>query len=387
MSFFSFEETVGKPQARTIRACGGCGLYKTCKNPRQGVRGKDKEGILIVGRSPNENDELLADLLQEHEINFKDCWKVHAVSCEPPRGKAVSDKHIEYCRPTVTNAIKELEPDIIILCGDEALKSVIGPDINKSVGSIQKWRGVTIPHRTHKAWVCPVYHPNYIDEAAKKYRGVSELILRQDIERIVNLPNLELPEFTIEVLTDEVEILKHLTLIQKKKPTFAYDYETTGLKPHASGHAIACVGISYKRYHAISFMLPKKGRVLDVFRSILADETIKKYAQNMKMEDRWSYHILGVETLGWVWDSMLASHCLDNRTGITGLKHQAYVRYGIVGYDDMISSYLKSKDGSNGFNNVFNAPQHDLCYYCGFDAGLTYCLSEDQQKEIVCLQQ
>jgi hypothetical protein len=81
---------------------------------------------------------------------------------------------------------------------------------------------------------------------------------------------------------------------------------------------------------------------------------------------------------------MIATHILDNRPGIAGLKFQAFVQYGIEDYSSHIESYLKSdsKWGANGKNRVHKAPQRDLLIYCGMDALLEFNLIMDQMEKM-----
>ena len=54
---------------------------------------------------------------------------------------------------------------------------------------------------------------------------------------------------------------------------------------------------------------------------------------------------------GWYWDSMIAAHILNNQAGVSGLKFQTYVHFGVIDYSSEISPYLKSDDKSaNGIN-------------------------------------
>jgi hypothetical protein len=108
----------------------------------------------------------------------------------------------------------------------------------------------------------------------------------------------------------------------------------------------------------------------------------------MKFEDTWAAWRLGVHVGGWAWDTMLAAHVLDNRPGISGLKFQAYVRYGIGGYNTEVKPYLESP-GKNG--NAHNrieeliktaTGRQRLLVYCGMDALLERRLALDQMKEM-----
>jgi len=81
-----------------------------------------------------------------------------------------------------------------------------------------------------------------------------------------------------------------------------------------------------------------------------------KYAQNLKFENTWMKVIQDIEVENWQWDTMLASHVLDNRPGITGLKIQTYLNFGVKGYEEDVSEYLKADSkNSNSVNGLENA--------------------------------
>jgi hypothetical protein len=105
----------------------------------------------------------------------------------------------------------------------------------------------------------------------------------------------------------------------------------------------------------------------------------------MKFEDTWMNIIYGIQTTPWVWDTMQAAHVIDNRPGITGLKFQVYVNFGLVDYDSDVSSYLRSasKDG-NAVNQIEKAMQDPEVFrkikiYCGLDSLFTYRLAQIQK--------
>jgi len=164
------------------------------------------------------------------------------------------------------------------------------------------------------------------------------------------------------------------------------DYETTGLKPHATGHQIACVSIAKSEKQAITFMMP--GNKISL-RRILANLSIQKMAHNIKFEETWSTVCLRQPVQGWDWDTMLAAHILDNRPGVSGLKFQGYVHFGILGYENEVASYLKAADSKNGnaFNKVMElikdpVGKKELLTYCGVDTLLTYKLAALQKRII-----
>jgi hypothetical protein len=95
------------------------------------------------------------------------------------------------------------------------------------------------------------------------------------------------------------------------------------------------------------------------------------------------------EVKGWDWCSMNTAHILDNRRGITGLKFQTYVNFGVTDYDSEISGYLESKDdsaGANGFNRIEEFIQkfgiEPVLTYCGLDSIFGFKLTQLQKERI-----
>ena len=172
-----------------------------------------------------------------------------------------------------------------------------------------------------------------------------------------------------------------LEVILNKKPSLlAFDYETTGLKPYAEGHEIVCCGISLIQNIAHVFELKKK-KLIRLWREVLKNKDMPKTAQNIKFELAWSREILGVKVRGWKWDTMLATHIMDNRAGITGLKFQVYVNFGVMNWGESVTPFLQAENG-NAFNRIKEVPKDKLMHYCGMDAMHQYNLARKQMKEM-----
>ena len=133
----------------------------------------------------------------------------------------------------------------------------------------------------------------------------------------------------------------------------AFDYETTGVKPHSKLQKIVTAAVAIDQNTAYAFPMPKKKKARLPFFKLLSNSKIRKIAQNLKFEDNWSVVKLGVTVKNWFWDTMIAMHLIDNRPGVSGLKFQVYVYLGIIDYDSAISNYLKSKQkGGNNLNQI-----------------------------------
>jgi len=102
----------------------------------------------------------------------------------------------------------------------------------------------------------------------------------------------------------------------------------------------------------------------------------------------WSLVRLKTEVANWEWDTMIASHILDNRPEVTGLKFQTYVQFGVIDYDSEISPYLKSgsNDGNalNRIEELVKLPsgKEKLMEYCAMDSIFEFRLAQLQIEKI-----
>ena len=88
-------------------------------------------------------------------------------------------------------------------------------------------------------------------------------------------------------------------------------------------------------------------------REVLTCNLIKG-AHNLKFEENWIQSKLGYGVKNWFWDSMIATHILDNRQAVCSLKFQVYVNFGVVDYDSEIEPWLHAGDkkDANAFNDI-----------------------------------
>jgi uracil-DNA glycosylase family 4 len=393
--FFTKKETESKsrPGGKTY-SCVSCGLAKECKNPKLMYQGGFKKKILNIGTIPSKADDktgkvfrgkpykLLQQVYAEMDIDlYDDCANMYAASCYSDENP--TKYQIECCRRFVMKAIEELQPEIVVVLGDSPLLSVIGGRWKKDFGSILKWRGWTIPDQELGCWVLPTFSPENImkfDNPAYRVKW------EQDLSKIEGLLEKEFPVYEepeIIYLKDDLSALDDI-----KSGKIAFDYETTGLKPHAKGHRIVCASVAVNKNKVYTFMIPKKRKQVKPFIDLLQRGAVKKIAQNMKFEDTWTNVRLKTEVNNWLWDTMIATHIIDNRKGVTSLKFQSYVQFGIIDYDSEIAPYLKTPgEHANEINRVqelieTKAGQKALLKYCAYDSVYELRLANLQRKHI-----
>ena len=82
-------------------------------------------------------------------------------------------------------------------------------------------------------------------------------------------------------------------------------------------------------------------------------------------------------------DTVIAAHVFDNRRGISGLKFQSYVNFGLPDYSKGMDKYLQGdpKD-ANSFNHIYSAPKRVLLKYNAIDSLMTFWLAMKQRLEM-----
>ncbi len=397
--FFKEEKKIIKKKSSGKKQSSGdpcevCGLYKTCHSPRMEYTGKGKKKVLIIAEAPGKTEDLkgvqlvgeagktFRNILESIDIDLdKDCWKTNAVICRPPQNRTPSNTEINCCRPNLFKTINELKPKKIITLGGPALQSLIGE--KQTIGPISKWVGWNIPDQDLGCWLFPNYHPQYLNY------NKDDIVLHKIFKR--SLRNAFHWDKEFEYIKTEVfklntpfEASIFLDSLKTSTVPVSIDFETTGKRPYRKGQKILCMAVSsgVNRATAFPIFYEDKSFILSL-KKFLKNERIKKIGQNIKFENIWASVNLGIEIRGWIWDSMIASHVIDARAGITGLKFQAYVNYGVAGYNKDVEKAIEliNEKDTFGFNRMEEVPLDLLLEYCGQDVIYNYKLFFDQKLE------
>jgi DNA polymerase len=355
--------------------------------------GRGKRKILFVGEAPGETEDKLGvqlvgktgqylrAVLRKLDLELDDCWKTNAVTCRPP-GNKIQRHHVDGCRPNLVKTVRRLKPRVVLLLGGSAVRSLLQTERDEAAGSIARWVGWKIPSQEYGAWLCPTYHPSYL---LRMNDRVLDLIFRRHVADALKLEHQKPPQEPLEKLQGTVERLKDTRQVKKRlealagtQGTIAFDYEANALKPDQEGSRLASVSFCLNGEETFAF--PMRDSLKPALSAVLRSRGLRKIAANLKNEERWTRAILGHPVQGWFWDTMLSAHVLDNRTAISGLKFQAFVRFGIADYARPVEPYFESTAG--GFNRVFDCPIDDLLTYNGLDSLLTYRLAMLQREEM-----
>ena len=398
--FFSHTDA-SKGQTKKVNnklpRCGQCGNLKHTLSPKLEVRGRGDVRVLFVNDSPmasgarigehfaGDTGAKLQDMLLDIGQDLEDCLSTSAVICGRSDNKSVEPYMISACRPYLYKTIKEQSPDVIIPLGIDAVSAVLTEDYGKKFGPMDRWSGWSIPSHTFDCWVCPIHAPYRIFQMKedKVCEDEYKRNLRNAFDHVGKKPKyqtIDELEAQVEIITNPRQAYKRMKDLAKKKGTLAFDYEATGVKPERKKQELVSVSFCLDGKDTWACMLDHP-KVIDEFKNVLLSEKLRKIASNLKYEERWTKCKLGIKVAQWYWDTMIVAHILDNRSRITSVKFQAFVRLGIGDYDSHMGEYLSS-NGSNTMNRIHDCDPKDLLLYNGMDSLLEYLVYEDQKREL-----
>jgi uracil-DNA glycosylase family 4 len=339
---------------------------------------EDLEGVQLVGKSGKRLRRELRALGWDLD---RDCWKTNAAICRPP-GNQIKSTHIESCRPNLNKAIEDLKPEVILLLGGSAVESLIGQDWQKDLGPLGRWVGWQIPSQRINAWICPTYHPSYLE---RKNDPVLDLCFRKHLEAALALegrPWKEVPDWesSVDCFYEPEKAATMIRCFIGDSPV-AFDYETDRIKPDHPDSWIRTCSLSDGK---VTIAYPFDGEAMEATSEFLKSPT-PKIGWNLKFEQRWSEKVLKHRVRDWFWDGMIASHVLDNRPGITSAKFQAFAKLGLSSYESAVLPFLKAvgnQQGKNTPNRIRECDLETLLVYNGLDSLVEYKLAELQGKEM-----
>lgn len=408
----SASPVVKKPKAAT---CADCPLHdQPCAKSEVQLTGDGKKKILILTGTMNIKNKSFERL--ESELNrvgidlYEDCYMTsviqstkakHEVSVTvkgklQTREVTDSGRYIACCRHKVHEFIHEMKPVVILAMGDRVMDSLVKhrTTFRGEWPSIDNWVGNCIPDQLFGSWIIPLWPINRLEDYEEEKNG--KLYTRRFREYMKWIPiclqkgnpTIRNDYDSVDVIIDDDRAIERMDecirYCHKNDHVLSFDYETTGLKPFLPNQQIVCVSMAWRNDLSIAFMLNDK--TWPKFNDILLDRKIKKCAHNLQFEELWTRvrSFRKKRVVGWKQDTMLDAHILDNRTGIAGLKFQAYVHFGIAGYDDETDDFIKAPY-PNDTNKILELPPKTILKYCALDSLYGLWLAKYQDGEFARL--
>lgn len=393
MSFyFPLPEKVTK--SKIVYDCERCGLYKNEKlnKPKfETIIGENYNGLVIVADTPSREDDIKglalinerASVLRasafKNKVNLlKEAAIIFAHRCYK---RNPTDSEFKCCQSLLENDLKELKPKLIVTLGEMAFKSVM--NLKNKIGHT-KIRNRVIPCYEHNALIYTMFDPNNVFTYHTKFA------LQKDMERCWQLWKNQFHKRTVvnEIL-EERKILEGIRIEEIKTPAqlkdefenylllqkrLALDYETTNLNPYDDFFEIITIQIStedkvaYVIHEDFWINNPENWKLIcNYMILLLTNPNILKVIQNAKFEDLCSRYVFNIPYIVNTFCTMLATHVIDERKGVTSLDFQNLVRFGIPPYDDAVKQYKELKTKDNITNSLRQAAREELIKYGGLD--------------------
>jgi len=132
----SSDESVEDPLA-SLKACAVSALKRTAKSLCF-ARGREDARLMLIGEAPGRDEDLqgkpfvgragqlLDRMLETIGLSEEHVYITNTVYWRPPGNRTPTPEEIEACAPFLARQIELLSPDVLVLLGGAAAKSILG---------------------------------------------------------------------------------------------------------------------------------------------------------------------------------------------------------------------------------------------------------------------
>ena len=141
---------------------------------------EDLEGLPFIGRA----GQLLTKIIESVGLNREqDFFITNTVKCRPPNNRDPHPEEIAQCQHFLIRQIQLIQPKILLLIGNPALKSIMGAEhsITKARG---QWFTQPVDYMDTPLFVMPIFHPSYLLRNASKEKGKPKWLTWQDMKEV-----------------------------------------------------------------------------------------------------------------------------------------------------------------------------------------------------------
>lgn len=175
--------------AEEIKACRGCGLWRSRLNPVVG-EGSLNATIMFVGEAPGHSEDVkglpfvgaagkfLDELLSGIGLSREEVYVGNVIKCRPPGNRDPRPDEVEACTPFLDEQIRLIRPAILVPLGRHAASYVLSK-AGFRVSGITRIHGRVYDTDLFgiRITVIPTYHP-----AAALYNAKYRDELKRDFE-------------------------------------------------------------------------------------------------------------------------------------------------------------------------------------------------------------
>lgn len=343
---------------------------------------EDKRGLPFQGQAGLK----LAQLLVRSGLDIDRIFVTNMVRCRPPKNRDPAVKEIIACRDYLTEEIQALQPKVVVLLGNKALRA-----FNlQGEGGISYIRGKVF-YKEYPHWeggpefqVLPTLHPAALNRAQNKkletacqndYRLAASILRGESAEARAHT------EYT---LIDTWDKLDWLVGQLGQQPVFAYDTESCSLSfvdspflcysfGWADGVAVVPVHRHAPENRPWKITRAWGGQEKQVhakLRQVFENPRIAKIAHNLKYDLNVLWCRAGTHLRGRFLDTMLFHHLLDPNPP-HGLEQLGKILLGFPDYGEDVRKIVGQGKHTKTYDHI---PDEILWPYTATDSLVTWRL-------------
>jgi len=314
---------------------------------------ENRLGRPFIGRS----GQLLRKICDSTGFNQEDLYFSNVVKCRltdaAGKNREPSSKEMKTCGQFLLEEIQELDPKLIVLLGETALKFFF----NKS---ISKYRGMILKKGDYKFFV--TFHPAYLLRNSRDmglWEGDFNSIHRifydlkredGDVEKVL-CATTESVDFWFDKILSEAD--RYVLDIEAWAPGEAK--EKKALDPWAPGYRLLMISFSYfvgGKCVAVCIPLDHPESNLDfaivsaklnVFFKECHSRNIKLIGQNVKFDLKVLQKILGIDIKSVYFDTMIGHSLISNTKSGHSLERMSIDLLGVDSYKEVLHSSLEEQ--------------------------------------------
>jgi DNA polymerase len=191
----SIEKATSLPELETLVAqFEGCALKRTAKTTCFS-RGSDQAKIMLIGEAPGRDEDLqgkpfvgragqlLDRMLEAIGLDETSVYITNTIYWRPPGNRTPTPQEIESCAPFLARQIELLAPEVMVLLGGAAAKSILG--VSEGIMRLRgKWKIYKSGDRDIPTLA--TLHPAYLlrKPEEKRYAWRDLLMLKARLEEL-----------------------------------------------------------------------------------------------------------------------------------------------------------------------------------------------------------
>ncbi len=325
-----------------VLECDRCPELCESRNLIVNGRGPRHAKIALVGLGPGQKEDARGEpfigpagetargwLIAAGFHPAKDVYWLNSTRCIGPKNKDGKEREptpdeVRNCRSFLMDELEWVDPDLIVPAGGIALENLYNEakfEGGKAL-PITRLRGAVLWQEELGKKMVPILHPASAFHvwSNEKY-GIADLTKALKESKQPDVFDEGVGKYTVCL---DVESIEHLAeLVETEAGVLSLDTETTSLDWQTG--SILCVGMSWQP--GTGFVVPVLGfeakemwspadkkRVISALRRIFQSD-VPKIGQNIRFDELFLAHDLGIHLQNVVFDTMLAYHLFNEEAG------------------------------------------------------------------------